>query len=226
MSVTHWTPPPPTPPPDDGPRAWSLAATFLALVLPIVWLPVLGALLGFAAWLWRGEDLAALLRLGALLGLAAGVLVSLGVLLSSSIFARAVHRPPVTPAAPVGHTITYAPFGHGQDVRIVPLNVQDRYVDKVNVQDLAAFCWRLQRIGGPKAHTLRQHLGVRLPSGAIIDADMWRALCKPLRSAGIIRGVAARKSGVLRTNDAAVMLAQLGLDASDPALWPAGDEDD
>ena len=106
MTVTHWTPPPPTPPSDDGPRAWSLAATALALVLPVVWLPILGALLGFAAWLWRGEDLAALLRLGALLGLAAGALISLGVLLSSSIFARAVHRPAVPPATAATTTVT------------------------------------------------------------------------------------------------------------------------
>ena len=196
-------------------RHMGVSATLLAAGLTLVWPIVLGVVGGMAAWLLWGEY--RYLGYGIAGGVAVGILASAGVVASSAIVAR-VTAPQVVPAAPVGQTVTYAPLGSGQDIRIIPLASYDTLIDRVPARDLVWFVYRITRHG----HSLRKHLGRTAPSGQIVDATYWRSLCKPLRKAGIIVGVESRRAGTLRTKDTSEILAQLGIDSSDSSLFMFG----
>lgn len=196
-------------------RHMGVSATLFAAGLTLVWPIVLGVVGGMAAWLLWGEY--RYLGYGIAGGVAVGILASAGVVASSAIVAR-VTAPQVVPAAPVGQTVTYAPLGSGQDIRIIPLASYDTLIDRVPARDLVWFVYRITRHG----HSLRKHLGRTAPSGQIVDATYWRSLCKPLRKAGIIVGVESRRAGTLRTKDTSEILAQLGIDSSDSSLFMFG----
>ena len=196
-------------------RHMGVSATLLAAGLTLVWPIVLGVVGGMAAWLLWGEY--RYLGYGIAGGVAVGILASAGVVASSAIVAR-VTAPQVVQAAPVGQTVTYAPLGSGQDIRIIPLASYDTLIDRVPARDLVWFVYRITRHG----HSLRKHLGRTAPSGQIVDATYWRSLCKPLRKAGIIVGVESRRAGTLRTKDTSEILAQLGIDSSDSSLFMFG----
>ena len=194
-------------------RHWSLSATVLAAGLTLCWPIVLGVVGGLAAWLLWGEY--KFLGYGVGLGVAVGILASAGVVASSAIVARVTAPAPVVQAAPQAATVTYAPLGSGQDIRIIPLASYDTMIDRVPARDLVWFVYRITRHG----HSLRKHQGRVAPSGQVVDTTYWRSLCKPLRKAGVIVGVESRRSGTLRTKDTGAILAQLGIDSSDSSLF-------
>ena len=195
------------------PRQMSVRATLLAAALTLVWPIVLGIVGGLAGWLLWGEY--RYFGYGIAIGVIVGILASAGVMASSWIVTRVVAPAPVVQAAQATSTVTYAPLGSTQDIRIVPLASYDTLIDRVPARDLVWFIVRATKHG----HSLRRHLGKTAPSGQIVDATYWRSLCKPLRKAGIITGVESRKAGTLRTKDVYAILAQLGIDSTDSSLF-------
>ena len=194
-------------------RQMSVSATLLAAALTLLWPIVLGLVGGLAAWMLWGEY--KFLGYGVGLGVSVGILASAGVVASSWIVTRVTAPAPVAQPTPQAATVTYAPLGSAQDIRIIPLASYDTLIDRVPARDLVWFVYRIARHG----HSLRKHLGKVAPSGQVVDATYWRALCKPLRKAGIIVGVESRRSGTLRTKDTQAILAQLGIDSSDSSLF-------
>ena len=194
-------------------RHMSVSATLLAAGLTLLWPIVLGVVGGLAAWwLWAEYRY---FGYGVGLGVAVGILASAGVVASSWIVSRVTAPAPVVQAVPHAQTVTFAPLGSTQDIRIVPLASHDTLIDRVPARDLVWFVYRITRHG----HSLRKHLGKTAPSGQVVDAAYWRSLCKPLRKAGVIVGVESRRSGTLRTKDTGAILAQLGIDSSDSSLF-------
>lgn len=194
-------------------RQMSVSATLLAAGLTLAWPIVLGVVGGMAAWLLWGEY--KYFGYGVGLGVTVGILASAGVVASSWIVTRVTAPAPVVQAATQAATVTYAPLGSGQDIRIIPLASYDTMIDRVPARDLVWFVYRITRHG----HSLRKHQGRVAPSGQIVDTTYWRSLCKPLRKAGIIVGVESRRSGTLRTKDTGAILAQLGIDSTDSSLF-------
>ena len=194
-------------------RPMSVSATLLAAGLTLVWPILLGGVAGVAGW-WAFADYR-WMGWGVLGGVAVGVLASAGVVASSAIVARVTAPAPVVQAAPQAATVTYAPLGSGQDIRIIPLASYDTMIDRIPARDLVWFVYRITRHG----HSLRKHQGRVAPSGQIVDTTYWRSLCKPLRKAGVIVGVESRRSGTLRTKDTGAILAQLGIDSTDSSLF-------
>ncbi len=209
-----------SPPRREDKRPIGFMATLLGLLLTVTWPPIVGVIVGAALWLWWGD--AWWMKAGLVGGLLLGAVMSMGVLLSSFLLQRVLAPAPaaaaVAPAAPAMTTISYEPLDRTaarSDVRIVPMH-SHRTIDSVDARDIAWMCYGLSR-GTP--HSLRAWLGRRTPSGETLDSAYWRAMCKPLRKAGIIVGAGPRVSGRLTTHDLGAMLAVLGLDASDAELW-------
>lgn len=201
---------------ESEPRRLSLAATLLALSLSLLWPVVLGVVAGAGAWLWW-DDLG-WLKVGLVLGIAAGIVMSGAVLLGSYVVNAALHRAPVTEAAsPAQVVMNYAPLSEQRDnIRIVPLRSFNLTVDDIPARDLAWFCHGLS-LGA--SHVQRAWIGKTAPSGRLVDTLYWRALSKPLRKAGILVDVGPRRSGRLVSRNLDVMIAQLGLPGDDPDLW-------
>lgn len=127
------------------------------------------------------------------------------------------YDPPTHPQT----TITYAPLGTQptDNIRIVPLRAYDKMIDKVPARDLAWFCRGLSK---NYPHTQRTWVGKTAPSGQLVDALYWKALCNPLLKAGIIKDMEPRKSGTLTTKNLDTMMSIIGLDPNDPDLWLLG----
>jgi hypothetical protein len=183
-------------------------------ILMLAWPILLGVIGGAAAWwLWGKYEY---FGYGVLAGVAIGILASGGTVAGSWLVSNVLAQPaPVVEAGPAQVVTTYAPLGSAQDIRIIPLASYDATIDNVRQRDLVWFVIRITRHG----HSLRRHLGLRAPSGQIVDATYWRSLCKPLRKAGVIVGAESRKAGTLRTKDTQAILAQLGIDGSDSSLF-------
>lgn len=217
MSIRHAT----LNPPDlQEPRRLSPWALALALFFGLLWPVVAGVVTGGALSIFFWD--AQYVKWGLLGGVAVGVMLSGTVLTGSWLFTR-VMRPTTPTTGAMAQTITYARLGEGDrsDIRIVPLRAE-RTVDRVPARDLAWFAKGLASRG----HTMRAWLGLKAPSGQVVDTLYWKALCGPLRKSGAIVGVGPRKAGRLATTNVDVILAQLGLDPNDPDLWRRGDADE
>jgi len=195
------------------PRRLSVAATLTAGVIMLCWPVLLGVVAGLAAWWLFGEY--RYFGYGVAAGVGIGILASAGTIAGSWIVANAIAQPVPVETAPQQVVTSYAPLGSAQDIRIIPLQSYDTTIDDVRQRDLVWFVVRIARHG----HSLRKHLGLRAPSGQIVDTTYWRSLCKPLRKAGVIVGAQSRKAGTLRTKDSQAILAQLGIDGSDSSLF-------
>ena len=201
------------------PRHMSVSATLLAAGLTLAWPIVLGFVGGLAAWWLWGEY--RYFGWGVAGGVGVGILASAGVVASSAIVARVTAPAPVVEAVPNETVIRYAPLGSapGDNIRIVPLQAYDKFIDNVKARDVAWFCKGLSR---GRCHSQRAWLGKVAPSGQLVDPAYWRALSRPLRRAGIIRDVGPRRKGHVTTRDLNSMLAILGIQ-NEPDLWLAGD---
>ena len=201
------------------PRHMSVSATLLAAGLTLAWPIVLGFVGGLAAWWLWGEY--RYFGWGVAGGVGVGILASAGVVASSAIVARVTAPAPVVEAVPNETVIRYAPLGSapGDNIRIVPLQAYDKFIDNVKARDVAWFCKGLSR---GRCHSQRAWLGKVAPSGQLVDPSYWRALSKPLRRAGIIRDVGPRRKGHVTTRDLNSMLAILGIQ-NEPDLWLSGD---
>jgi len=198
------------------PRRLSVAATLLALSFTLLWPVALGLAAGVAAALWWSD--LSLVKVGLVLGIAAGVALSGAALLGSYVVNVALHRAPVTEAAsPAQVVMNYAPLSEQRDnIRIVPLRSFNLTVDDIPARDLAWFC---QGLSLGKSHAQRAWVGQVSPSGRLVDAHYWRALSRPLRKAWILVDDGPRRSGRLVTRNLDVMIAQLGMPGDDTDLW-------
>jgi len=162
----------------------------------VIWPPILGLLGGLAYAVVFRDDITLFIRLGFGLGLGLGVVLAFALLFYSSFLV-----PPAQPAQ------TLYAIGEVERIRIVPYRGTARLVDGVPEQDLSAFIDGL----AIKGHTSRAWIGYSMPSGALVDAEYWMLLCKPLRKIGVIEAVSPRKKGRLTTTDAAYIKSLLGL---------------
>lgn len=197
---------------DTTSRTLSAAALAVGLFFSLAWPPVVGTALGLAGWLWFSDS--TYLKLGLILGIIGGCLLSLFFLLGSLIYTKTYNERYVK----LPQTINYVPLGSGptEDMRIVPLRAYDKLIEKVPQRDIAWFALGLSR--GMK-HSQRTWLGKRAPSGTLVDPAYWYSLCKPLRKAEIIKGAGERHAGTLTTRDLDKMLTILGIDVWDTDLW-------
>jgi hypothetical protein len=202
QQIGLYDPPPPAPEP-PAKRQMSAGATLLAASIMLIWPIILSLFVGVAAWVWTGNVF--WLRAAFVGGIGVGVLASASTVVGSWIVVRVLAPAPV--AVPQAQTITYAPLGAADNIRIVPLTSADRLIDEVREDDLRFFIEGLRL----KGHTQSAWIGIRLPSGKVIDRQMWRSLSRPLRKIGVIKGVGPRRKGHLVTKSAPVILAQLGL---------------
>lgn len=220
LTRDQWQTEEPPPKQQDHRRAVGVLATLSGVVLAFPITLAAGLALGAAGWLWSGDGL--YIRLGAVVGLVLFALIALSILAGSAIVWRIMAPPqPVSAPSAPQLTISYQPLSMHQDTRIIPLRSYDKTIDQVNVRDLAWFVAGLKTRG----HSMRAWLGARTPSGAVVDADRWRSLCRPLRKSGVLVDVGPRRSGRLVTTDVDVILAQLGIE-QDMDLWTRGEADD
>ncbi len=215
-------PTPAAPPPRrDERRPIGVVATVIGLALALAWPPVLGLVAGVAAALWAGEWWP--VRLGLVMGVAVGVVASSGVLLSSYVIGRVLHRPdPV--AYPNAITVTYGePFVSTRDIALVPMFGYGVTLDSTPVVDVA---WLLRGLGDYNAPTAQRFwVGMMTPSGRRIDERYWHELVSKLKKSGLLVGMARGRSGTLVTRDRGAMAARLHLADDDPALWSFDDGD-
>lgn len=205
----------------DDRRPVGVAATILGLGLALVWPPVLGLVAGIAGALWAGEWWP--VRLGLVMGVAVGVVASFGVLLSSYVIGRVLHRPePV--AYPNAITVQYSePFITTRDIGLVPMFGYGVTLDATPARDVAWMLRGLADYGAPTAQ--RFWVGQMTPSGRRVDERYWHELVSKLKKSGLLVGMARGRSGVLVTRDRGVMAARLHLDDGDPDLWCFDDGD-
>lgn len=205
--------------PNPQDRHMSVSATLLAAAFALCWPILLGFVGGLAAWWLWGEY--RYFGYGVGLGVAAGIVTSAGVVGSSWLVTRVTAPAPAVQATPNQTVIRYAPLGSapGDNIRIVPLQAYDKFIDNVKARDVAWFCKGISR---GRCHSQRAWLGKVAPSGQLVDPAYWRALSRPLRRAGIIRDVGPRRKGHVTTRDLNSMLAILGIQ-NEPDLWLSGD---
>ena len=205
------------------PRKVGLLATLLALSLGLTWPPVAGLALGVAGALWAGEWWP--IRVGLAFGVALGALISMGILAGSYIVTHVIMPAQMPAPVPNSFTVGFTPLTEGeQHVRVVPVYDKGRtYIDDVPLIDLVWFATGLSL--GMK-HTQSAWLGTRAPSGQLVDAAYWGAICRPFRRVGVIDGVGPRRAGRLVTTDIDTMLLSLGIDPYDVDnfQWPRASE--
>lgn len=175
------------------------------IVMLIAWPPVIGLAGGLGVGMMI-DQVGGALRLGAALGLAGGAcLATLALLIMSGLLPTRTE-----PAAPDVRIVDMPPPAPEQ-IRIIPYrgNPQTRLIDGVDERDLAAFVDGLATRG----HSQRAWLTQALPSGRVIDAELWMQLSAPLRKAGIITDVRERSAGSLVESDPTRIKEILGIAA-------------
>lgn len=150
------------------------------------------------------------------IGLAAAFALSsmaFALVLLASFLVQSVIMPaaPMTPAPSGPMTVTVNAPRLDPDVRLVPLlaGPTNRTIDDVPEADLR---WFIEGLSQGKGHNQAAWVGLRAPSGVVIDPGIWRALSNPLRKVGAIVGVSKGKSGRLITTDQATLLSLVGLE--------------